>query len=107
MLPLATITQQQSNRRIALAYVVDRGDHSFARHPDGEGQQRRDMGAELSKRKHKDRKGKWVDKETWTGQNGEARVPEAGLQMVDKANQCVLQWIQSITAEEALSESIK
>ncbi|CDI97849.1 conserved hypothetical protein [Echinococcus multilocularis] len=58
------------------------------------------MGAELSKRKHKDRKGKWVDKETWTGQNGEGLEPEAGLKMADKENQCVLQWIQSITSQE-------
>ncbi|KAL5106829.1 hypothetical protein TcWFU_005126 [Taenia crassiceps] len=103
MLPLATITRQRCNRRIALAYAVDRGDHSFARHPNGEVQQCGGMGAELSKRKHKDRKTKWVDKETWTGQSGEVQEQETGLQMVDKENQCVLQWIQSITAEEEIT----
>lgn len=96
MLPLATTTQQQSNRRVALAYVGDRSDHSFARHLDGADQQRGAMGAELSKRKHKSKR---VDKETWTGQNGEAQGPEADLKVADKANQCVLQWIQSITAD--------
>ncbi|VDM32997.1 unnamed protein product [Hydatigera taeniaeformis] len=96
----ASLTSQRPSICPLYAYAVDRGDHSFARHPDEEDQQDCDMGAEFSKHKHKCRKGKWVDKETWTGQNGEAWGPETNLKMVDKANQCVLQWIQSITAEE-------
>ena len=61
------------------------------------------MGGGLSKRKsHKD---KTVEKETWTTEakeevreEGEGK-PEATVKLADKANQCVLQWIQHITSD--------
>ena len=57
------------------------------------------MGAEFSKRK---RKGRRLNKETWTGENEEDQKAVVELQVADKENQCVLQWIQTITSDREL-----
>ena len=56
------------------------------------------MGAEFSKRKCRCHKNKPVDKETWTNEGKADEKLEANVELADKANQCVLQWIQNITA---------
>ncbi|VDN99518.1 unnamed protein product [Rodentolepis nana] len=55
------------------------------------------MGSAFSKRKHK---GKWLDKETWTGECEAAKAAIADIKTADVGHQCVLQWIQKITTDE-------
>ncbi|KAM3187425.1 hypothetical protein ACTXT7_002341 [Hymenolepis weldensis] len=55
------------------------------------------MGSTFSKRKHKE---KWLDKETWTGEEETDKNVIADVMTADVGNQCVLQWIQKITSDE-------
>nr|CDS25834.1 conserved hypothetical protein [Hymenolepis microstoma] len=55
------------------------------------------MGSAFSKRKHK---GKWLDKETWTGEGEADKEVIVNIETADAGHQCVLQWIQKITTDE-------